>query len=517
KTGAGYGDVKLRYREVPAGICELQPGVKSYSGYADIAENKHIFFWFFEARNVDPKNAPLTAWISGGPGDSSMAELFTEHGPCRVRPDEELHYNPFSWNNYSNVIYIDQPLHVGFSYTNLVPGYLGYDEENEDDNIIELGPNESCPKDAEQCGCFSKPDPDTTANSTINAAPDFWLTLQAFMGTFPQYSNNGFHFGSESYGGHYVPVISKYIQDQNKAQPSARHIDLKSILIGNGWFSPQRQHKSFYDYGFEPGSPYDLAPLDDEVKKGVHDSYYGKGNCLDLLKKCEATGTNEDCRKADAYCGKNVQTPWITASKRNTNDVREIDPSPFPNSFYADYLQNSTVREAIGALQTYIELNPVVGIAFDLTGDDARELGIIDILGGLVKDGVKVVLYAGDADYECNYMGVEASAEAVGVPGFDKAGYTDIRTPDCVTHGQVRQAGGLSFVRVYEAGHAAGAFQPLLLQTMFARTIAGVNIASGTNENLPSQPHSTYREGNGTVQYVKWSEKSTYNTTSNTP
>jgi len=64
----GYANVTVRYKEVPAGICELDPNVKSYSGYADIGEDQHIFWWFFEARNQDPTTAPLTAWINGGPG-----------------------------------------------------------------------------------------------------------------------------------------------------------------------------------------------------------------------------------------------------------------------------------------------------------------------------------------------------------------------------------------------------------------------------------------------------------------
>lgn len=66
KTAQGYAGVSVRYKEVPAGICETTPGVKSYSGYADVAQDEHIFFWFFEAREVDPKTAPLTLWINGG-------------------------------------------------------------------------------------------------------------------------------------------------------------------------------------------------------------------------------------------------------------------------------------------------------------------------------------------------------------------------------------------------------------------------------------------------------------------
>ena len=65
-TKTGYAGIDVRYKEVPAGICELDPNVKSYSGYADVDDNQHIFWWFFEARNQDPSEAPLTVWINGG-------------------------------------------------------------------------------------------------------------------------------------------------------------------------------------------------------------------------------------------------------------------------------------------------------------------------------------------------------------------------------------------------------------------------------------------------------------------
>lgn len=93
----GYLDIPVRYKQVPHGICELTPGVKSYSGYVDIAKDQHIFFWFFEARNVDPHTAPLTVWINGGPGSSSMIGLFQELGPCGVGADGKPYYNPYAW------------------------------------------------------------------------------------------------------------------------------------------------------------------------------------------------------------------------------------------------------------------------------------------------------------------------------------------------------------------------------------------------------------------------------------
>ena len=53
------------------------------------------------------------------------------------------------------------------------------------------------------------------------------------MGAFPQYSRNGFHFSSESYGGHYGPIFNEYIEEQNAKNISGTHkISLETVLIG---------------------------------------------------------------------------------------------------------------------------------------------------------------------------------------------------------------------------------------------------------------------------------------------
>lgn len=192
KTTTGYYDQQVRYKQVPEGICELTPGVKSYSGYVDIAENQHIFWWFFESRNQDPSEAPLTVWINGGPGSSSMIGLFQELGPCGVDSNGEVYNNPYAWNNVSNMLFIDQPAQTGFSYSIPIPGYT-----SSAGDIVQL-PDTECPGYAHGCATYSYPSPAYTANSTKNAAPGMWKTLQGFMGAFPQYSRSGFHFATES-------------------------------------------------------------------------------------------------------------------------------------------------------------------------------------------------------------------------------------------------------------------------------------------------------------------------------
>ncbi len=202
KTKEGYAGINVRYKEVPAGICELDPQFKSYSGYADVEKDQHIFFWFFEARNQDPSEAPLTVWINGGPGSSSMIGLFQELGPCGIGPDLKPFNNPYSWTNASNMLFIDQPTTTGFSYSIPVPGYT-----MENGTFVQLA-NNTCPPGAKGCGTYSVSDTSLTANTTQGAAPNMWKTLQGFMGAFPKYARKEFNFATESYGGHYAPIFN---------------------------------------------------------------------------------------------------------------------------------------------------------------------------------------------------------------------------------------------------------------------------------------------------------------------
>lgn len=103
----GAAGINVRFKAVPAGTCELNNNVKSFSGYADIPNtNQSIFFWMFEARNVNPATAPLTIRLDGGPGASSMNGLFQEMGPCTIDAKGNVVDNPYSWSNISNMLFI---------------------------------------------------------------------------------------------------------------------------------------------------------------------------------------------------------------------------------------------------------------------------------------------------------------------------------------------------------------------------------------------------------------------------
>ncbi|KAK4548561.1 hypothetical protein LTR36_009471 [Oleoguttula mirabilis] len=518
------GQYPVRYKEVPQGICETTPNVTSYSGYVDVSPNQHIFFWFFEARNVDPTTAPLTIWLNGGPGDPSMVGLFSDNGPCWVDYDGNLQYNEYSWNNVSNMIYIDQPTQVGLSYAGPINGYV-----DPDSGFTVTVPGDTCPDyaPADSCGTFSNGNASLTANSTTAAAPNVWMTLQGLMTAFPQYAREGVHLSTESYGGHYGPVFAEYFETQNSAKIAGAHsISLLSLSVGNGWFDPRIQYPAYYNYTVSPGNSYNYKPYDTATAEQVYNLFWGTGNCIDKLNDCNTRQIDEVCSDADNFCYA-VESIFDTITGRDEYDIRELSPDPFPYTNFVAYLNTPKVQQAIGAFTnfSYSVTNLGAGTtatAFGTTGDDARELGIIADCQKLLKQGVSILMYHGDADYNCNWLGGAEVAAEINATGWSGAGYQNISTPDDVVHGVVKQAGNYSFVRVYDAGHSVPFYKPLAALTMFERMLKNTDIATGTKAvtaayRSTGPAKSTYVEGNSTIQLDVVDASCTYDTVTDVP
>lgn len=103
----------VRIRQQDETVCAA--GSAQYTGWLDIGP-KHLFFWYFESQN-DPVNDPLTLWMTGGPGASSMLGLFQEVGPCLINEHGNgTVHNPWAWSRNSSLLFVDQPVDVGFSY-----------------------------------------------------------------------------------------------------------------------------------------------------------------------------------------------------------------------------------------------------------------------------------------------------------------------------------------------------------------------------------------------------------------
>ncbi|RHY94396.1 hypothetical protein DYB35_006599, partial [Aphanomyces astaci] len=103
-------------REVTPTFCDT---TYHESGYIKLPHkaNDQYFYWYFESRS-NPTDDPLVLWLEGGPGTSSIWALLNENGPCSIGDDgNSTQFNAHSWTNHANMIWIDQPTGVGFSFS----------------------------------------------------------------------------------------------------------------------------------------------------------------------------------------------------------------------------------------------------------------------------------------------------------------------------------------------------------------------------------------------------------------
>lgn len=142
-------------------------------------QDHNLFYWFF--RNTDDSSLPLVLWINGGPGSSSMFGLFLENGPLRVlrngtsADDYVVGLHPEgSWVDVANVVFLDQPVTVGFSY--------------------------GAP----------------LLTKMSQGADEFVNFMLGFLEKYPEFKTRKFYITGESYAGKYIPIFASHVLRYNK-------------------------------------------------------------------------------------------------------------------------------------------------------------------------------------------------------------------------------------------------------------------------------------------------------------
>lgn len=182
----------------------------SYSGFLTVNEDcgNNLFFWFFPAQE-NWKEAPVVTWLQGGPGGSSLFGLFEEVGPFNSFP-EGLEKREFSWNVKNNLLFFDQPVGTGFSFT--------------------------------KKNCY--------ATNQTQVGEELYSAIIQFLKLFPSLKKNKFFITGESYAGHYIPTIGQKILQEN---PTAKvKVNLQALMIGDGWTDPIGQI-DYGDYFYQTG------------------------------------------------------------------------------------------------------------------------------------------------------------------------------------------------------------------------------------------------------------------------
>jgi carboxypeptidase C (cathepsin A) len=104
------------------------------------------------------------------------------------------------------------------------------------------------------------------------------------------------------------------------------------------------------------------------------------------------------------------------------------------------------------------------------------------------------------SDYNCNWLGGQVVADIINATGYSDAGFTNISTSDNIVHGQVKQAGLFSFLRIYESGHEVPFYQPLASLEIFDRALKQTDIATALMEATKHMAHQPARTERAMLQ-----------------
>jgi len=407
---------KVEFPDSLAGRAQID--YEMYSGYVQISSAPdYLFYWFFSSQDGN-STAPLIIWTNGGPGCSAMEGATTETGPlslfdikeaCSSGHDncdytKQLSRNPYAWNAHANVLYLDQPKNVGYSF--------GYGKE--------------------------------TASS-VEAADDFIVFYENWLELFPEFKDRGLIIAGESYGGHYIPAWANAILDYNEniataaattaVAPTAKQpINFQGVVIGNGCVNNTVQNTDeFVKFQHECNLiPADANPRNEAAAYAQMISYLGyEPNYYDYrIESITCTACYGYNYTAWSY--------WFL--QQDVLDALHICGDAGQDAFAG--AAGGCI--SMGAFDAHDD--------FDYSGALARAL----------EAGVPVTLYFGKTDTACNYVGGMAMAETVSWTGQEKFVAAPLLPLEItgVQAGQVKSSGGFTVVQVESAGHMVPMDQP---------------------------------------------------------
>jgi len=396
-----------------ASIAVSQFGQNFKSGYINVnqQEDANLFYYFVPSQS-NPATDPIILWLQGGPGCSSLFGAWVEMGPFIIQPSGQFKANQFTWNKNASMLFIDSPVGTGFSTVK----------------------NQDYPTD----------------EATI--ANDLYTFLQSFLFTLnPQLSKNPFYVFGESYGGKYVPWLAHTILTNNGNPKAGQPINLKAIGIGNGFVAPLYTTASY--------GPFLLAnkKISSSENQKLHAAWV----------KYAAAIQAKQWQTADSYWDAILNAAMDYG---NIGDVYDIRKASDPTTPYADQLQSflntQSARKSLGVKGNQQWELCETGPYFALT-DDMQKTS--EVLIPAILQQIPVMIYNGNYDLICDWMGTAAWSDAMTWPGQQKFLQAPNKTwagANGQPAGTYKSAQNLVRVVVANAGHMSPFDQPANTQIM---------------------------------------------------
>lgn len=423
------------------------PAFKQYSGYLDASPTKHLHYWFTESQK-DPQKDPVVLWLNGGPGCSSLDGLLSENGPIHIRNDgSTLYMNPYSWNKLANVIYMESPAGVGYSY---------------DDNG------------------------DVKTHDNVVAQHNY-AALQHFFKKFPEYANNDMYITGESYGGVYLPTLAQQIVN-------GKQFNFKGFAVGNGLSSYKLNDKSLLFFAYYHGlfgetlktnlaksccqgsfteescsfhEPTNDA-CNDYVQEAFHLVYQSGLNEYALYLDCD--NSNVRLKSYQFTMGnlfRNLDDRWrskLLSQKIITHRLGG-DPPCINSTAIEDWLNKPDVRDALHI--------PKHLPKWDICSDPVSQgysrdfQDMTSTYKSLLKDpNLRILIYNGDTDMACNFLGDQWFVNNLNIPekSTRKPWYVDGQVA-----GFAKEFKQLTYTTIKGAGHMVPQWAPGFAFRMFEK------------------------------------------------
>lgn len=143
-----------------------------FAGYLDINFSRK-YYYVYHPSEKNPSKDPLVVRVSAGPACSSLYSWLYTKGPFVFNPyTHDFRINPNNWNKEANVLFIEGPAGVGFSF----------DSSGTSKNI-----------------------------SDELFAQEMVQSLYSFYAKFPELKDQDLYLTGEQYAGVTIPMIAKNI------------------------------------------------------------------------------------------------------------------------------------------------------------------------------------------------------------------------------------------------------------------------------------------------------------------
>jgi carboxypeptidase C (cathepsin A) len=423
-----YTDEALSDQLITLPGLNWNPNFNQFSGYLNLeGTKKFIHYWLVESE-TDPQNAPLVFWTNGGPGCSGLIGFMTEQGPFRPDIDGNLQPNPYAWNKIANMVFLEQPVGVGFSYSDNKDDYKIGDEQAAQDNLA---------------------------------------TLLAFFDKFPHFNHSALYLTSESYGGHYMPTWADAIMNYNDAQQYPQHrINFKGFAVGN----------PYTDYYSGIGAQMETYWGKQLLPKPSWDGYVSNG-CTDPIKMVNSSICElyllDFMKKIGNLNPYALDYPvCLNAQQRRMNEIifeefsgALMSYEPCEANYASDYLNKPEVKSAIHVHDNIVWEECSRTTKYNLADKMLpMQHYYKTILNSKSHPDLRVLVYSGDDDGVCGTIGTQRWIYDLGftVNSLWKTWYVDGQTAGYITkfNTPYSRDSRFYFMTVHFAGHEVPTYKP---------------------------------------------------------